>query len=142
MALGLGSTAGADIVVDPAPSVEICAADDGVRDATAFEFTVSYAGANASLSVMAGSCERLFVAPGSSVTVAETVPTGIQVTAIAVDPGDRVVEGPDLEEATVVVRSGGFGDVVQVSFTNVACKPGKGRGDKNHCHQGVTPAQG
>lgn len=142
MTFSLGSAAASPIIiVDPAPAIEVCAAGDDVPEGAVFHFTVSYSASSSpstTLSVTSGTCERLNVAAMSDVTVTETVPTGMHVTAITVEPEHRVVEGPDLDDATVVVRSGGFADLVRVSFANAWCKPGIGRGDKNHCHRGVT----
>lgn len=94
-------------------------AGTGVAPGTPFTFLVD----GQTLTVPAGSCEVDGpFSQGTTVTVSETIPSGIRVSDITVDPPDRVIGTPDIAGGRVVVRIGdpdpNIPDGTEVSFTN------------------------
>ncbi|MBV9680654.1 MAG: hypothetical protein JO046_02590 [Solirubrobacterales bacterium] len=106
----------------PAPpgTLKICkTAGPGVAAGSMWTFTV--AGMTGTVSVPAGSC--MIVGPfpfNSTQTITETAQTGFVVTAITVNPADRLVSAnPAGRTVTLIVGSG----VTEATFTNAAGPP-------------------
>lgn len=94
--------------------LKICkAAGTGVTLGTRFQFTAN----GDPVTVRAGYCALAGAFPvGTDVTVAETVPAGMEVTNIEVAPTSRLRGTPNLQNANVTANVGT--GVTEVTFTN------------------------
>jgi hypothetical protein len=106
----------------PAPpgTLKICKiAGPGVAAGSAWTFTI--AGITGTTSVPAGSCAIVGPFPfNSTQTITETAQAGFVVTAITVNPADRLVSAnPAGRTVSLIVGSG----VTEATFTNAAAPP-------------------
>lgn len=97
--------------------VEVCkVAGPGVAEGTSFTFTVG----TITQVVKAGECGMFHtrLPDDAHVVVTETVPADVEVSAVTVEPTERLVDGPDLTAGTVTVEV--CHDPTRVVFTNRA----------------------